>query len=54
MRHIYFRLIVGVVWILVGVVQLLMAFEPFGFVYLMVGAAFLYSAYTLNKKRKGE
>lgn len=54
MRHFYFRLIIGIVWLVAALISLVSLNLPFLFLYVLMGIAFLYSAYTIWKKEKGE
>ena len=54
MRHFYFRLIFGIVWLAAAVVSAVGANIPFVALYAVLGAVFLWSAYSIRKKEKGE
>lgn len=57
MRHVYIRLIVGIVWIVAAIVSLVMANYLFAGIGALAGAAFLYSAFSSwrnEKKDNGE
>ncbi len=54
MRHFYIRLVIGVVWLIAAVVSGVTANIPFAVVYVVLGIAFLYSAYTIWKKEKNK
>ena len=54
MRHIIIRLIVGIVWLIAAVVCCLQENYPFAGLYALLGIAFLLSAYTGWKKKKGK
>ena len=53
MRHFYFRLILGVVFVICAVYSFITANIPFALMYVVLGGVFLYSAYTIRKKNKG-
>ena len=50
MRHFYFRLIFGIVWLVVAVVSAVGANIPFAALYVVLGIVFLWSAYSIWKK----
>ena len=52
MRHSYFRLILGVVFIACMIFSFVTMNIPFALLYLALGAVFLFSAYSLWKKNK--
>lgn len=52
MRHFYFRLILGVIFIICAVYSFITANIPFALMYVVLGGVFLYSAYTIWKKNK--
>ncbi len=52
MRHYYFRLIFGIVWLVVAVVSVLKANISFAALYVVLGIIFLWSAYVSRKKEK--
>lgn len=54
MRHFYIRLVIGVVWLIAAVVSGVTSNIPFAVVYVVLGIAFLYSAYTIWKKEKNK
>lgn len=54
MRHFYFRLIIGIVWLIVGGVNALCGSFLMFVLYLAVGTAFLLSAHSIWKKEKEE
>lgn len=54
MRHFYFRLILGIVWIIAAVYSAVTANLPFAALYVVLGIVFLYSAYSIWKKEKGD
>ena len=54
MRHFYFRLIFGIVWLAAAVVSAVGANIPFAALYVVLGIVFLWSAYSIWKKEKGE
>lgn len=52
MRHCYFRLVLGIIWLLAAVVSGVSANIPFALLYTVLGIVFLYSAYSIWKKEK--
>ena len=52
MRHFYFRLILGVVFIACMIFSFVTMNIPFALLYLVLGAVFLFSAHSLWKKNK--
>jgi hypothetical protein len=52
MRHFYFRLIVGIVWLAAAVVSVAKANISFAVLYAVLGIVFLWSAYSIRKKGK--
>jgi len=52
MRHFYFRFILGVVFAICAVYSITTANTSFALLYVVLGVAFLYSAYTIWKKNK--
>ena len=52
MRHFYFRLILGIVWLAAAVVSAAGANIPFAALYAVLGVVFLWSAYSIWKKDK--
>lgn len=52
MRHFYFRLIFGIVWLAVAVVSVANANSSFAALYAALGIVFLWSAYAIRKKEK--
>lgn len=52
MRHFYFRLIVGIVWLAVAVVSVAKANISFAVLYAVLGIVFLWSAYSIRKKER--
>ena len=52
MRHFYFRLILGIVFIVCLIFSLVTLNIPFALMYLVLGIAFLSSACSLWKKEK--
>lgn len=52
MRHFYFRLVLGIVWLIAAVVSGISANIPFAVLYVALGIMFLYSAYSIWKKEK--
>ncbi len=53
MRHFYFRLILGVVFIACMIFSFVTRNIPLALLYLALGTIFLFSAYSLWKKNKG-
>ena len=54
MRHFYFRLIFGIVWLAVAVVSAVGAMIPFAVLDIVMGIFFMQSAHSIWKKEKGE
>ena len=52
MRHFYFRLIFGIVWLAAAVVSVVKANISFAALYVVLGIVFLWSAYSTQKKEK--
>ena len=52
MRHFYFRLIFGIVWLAAAVVSVAKANISFAVLYAVLGIVFLWSAYSIRKKEK--
>lgn len=52
MRHFYFRLILGIVWLIAAVVSAINANISFVALYVVLGIVFLWSAYSIWKKEK--
>lgn len=52
MRHFYFRLILGIVWLAVAVVSAVKANISFAALYASLGIVFLWSAYSIWEKDK--
>lgn len=52
MRHFYFRLILGIVWLAVAVVNAVKTNISFAALYVSLGIVFLWSAYSIWKKDK--
>lgn len=52
MRHFYFRLILGIVWLIAAVVSVINANISFAALYIVLGIVFLWSAYSIWKKEK--
>ena len=53
MRHIYFRFLLGIVWLAAAVVCAMNANITFAALYVLLGIVFLGSAYSLWKKEEG-
>lgn len=54
MRYFYFRLILGIVFIVCMIFSFVTMNIPFSLLYLFLGAMFLFSAYLLWKKDKDD
>ena len=52
MRHFYFRLILGIVWVVLAVVSIMEANFSFAAFYVVLGIIFLWSAHSIWKKDK--
>ncbi len=52
MRHCYFRLIFGIVWLAAAVFSVVMANISFAALYVVLGIIFLWSAYSIRKQEK--
>ncbi len=52
MRHFYFRLILGIVFVACMIFSFITMNIPFALLYLALGVAFLLSAYSLWKQEK--
>lgn len=52
MRHFYFRLAFGVLWLIVAIIRAVTANFPFMALYILVSFVFFYSAYSIWKKEK--
>lgn len=52
MRHFYFRLILGIVFVACTIFSFATANIPFSLLYLGLGSVFLFSAYSLWKNDK--
>lgn len=52
MRHFYFRLIFGIVWLAAAVVSVVKDNISFAALYAVLGIVFLWSAYSIRKKGK--
>lgn len=52
MRHFYFRLIFGIVWLAAAVFSVARANISFAALYAVLGIVFLWSAYSIWKKEK--
>lgn len=53
MRHLYFRAIMAIVWLAAAIISLLSGILEFAALYVLLSAAFSYSAYTMWKKERG-
>lgn len=54
MRHFYFRLLFGIVWLAVAAVSVVQGNISLAVLYVAVGIVFLWSAYAMRKKEKEE
>ncbi len=54
MRHFYFRLIFGIVWLVVAVISVMKANISFAALYVVLGIVFLWSAYASRKKERNK
>ena len=52
MRHFYFRLIFGIIWLAVAIVSVVKANISSAVLYVVLGIIFLWSAYSFWKKEK--
>ena len=52
MRHFYFRLILGIVWLAAAVVSVVKENISFAALYVVLGIIFLWSAHSTRKKGK--
>lgn len=52
MRHFYFRLILGIVWLAAAAISATKANNSFAALYAVLGIVFLWSAYSIWKKDK--
>lgn len=52
MRHVYIRMILGLIWLAAAIVSGVSGRFEGSVLYLILGGAFLYSAYTARKKEK--
>ncbi len=52
MRHFYFRLIFGIVWLAAAVVSAVKSNISFAALYVVLGIVFLWYAYSIRKKEK--
>ena len=52
MRHFYFRLLFGIVWLIAAVVSIVSTNIPFAALYVVLGIVLLWSAYSIWKKEK--
>lgn len=53
MRHFYFRLVLGILFVICMIYSFITATIPFALMYLVLATVFLLSAYSLWKKDKG-
>jgi len=54
MRHFYFRFLFGFVWLGAAVVSAVNANSSFAALYALLGIVFLWSAYSIWKKKKDQ
>ena len=54
MRHIIVRTILGIIWIVVGIIGLIGRRAENGIFCLVMGAAFMFTAFSMWKKNKKE
>ncbi len=54
MRHFYFRLIFGIVWLAAAVISAVKSNLSFAALYVVLGIVFLWSAYSIRKKEEGK
>lgn len=52
MRHFYFRLVLGIIFLVSMIFSFIMGNIPFALLYLILGGAFLFSSYSLWKDNK--
>ena len=52
MRHSVIRLVMGLLWIVIAVLDVVRGDYPFAALFALIGAAFLWSGYTMWKKEK--
>ncbi len=52
MRHFYFRLLFGIVWLAAAVVSIVGLNIAFAALYVVLGIVFLWSAYSIRKQEK--
>ncbi len=52
MRHFYFRLIFGIVWLAAAVVSVVKVNISLAALYAVLGIVFLWSAYSIRKKER--
>lgn len=52
MRHFYFRLVLGIIFVICMIYSFITANIPFALFYLAFGGMFLFSAYSIWKKEK--
>ena len=52
MRHFYFRLIFGIIWLVAAVVSVVKENISFAALYVVLGIVFLWSAYSNREKGK--
>ena len=55
MRHFYFRLILGIVWLAAAVISIMIVNIPLAVLYVVLGLLFFWSACSIREKeKKGE
>lgn len=52
MRHFYFRLIIGIIWLAAAAVSAVSLNIPVAVLNVMLGIKFIWSAFSVRKKRK--
>ena len=52
MRHFYIRLLAGILWLIVAVISIVKGSGFVSALYAVLGAAFLYSAWTMRGKNR--
>ena len=53
MRHIYIRRFFSIIWLAAAIISALSGSPEMAIFYIVLGGAFLYSAYTMGRKEKG-
>lgn len=52
MRHFYFRLVFGIIWLMATIISTVSGNLPFAGLYAVLGITFLYSSYSIWLKEK--